>query len=218
MSRYKAVVFDLDGTLVNSIHDLAASANHALEQFGYPRHPAEDYRYFVGDGIPVMLGRASGHAKDKEVISRLLPVFMAHYRVHFADRTAAYPGMPETLAALAAQGIGMAVVTNKAEEMARPVLETIYPGVFRFIYGQRPGYAVKPDPTLTRLAMQDLKAEPEECIFLGDSGVDMQTAVAAGAFPAGALWGFRTAEELRENGAKVLLSSPQKLLELTKPF
>ena len=216
MPQYKAVLFDLDGTLVNSIADLAASANHALEACGYPAQPVEKYRYFVGDGIPIMLGRASGREGDAHAVARLLPVFMDHYRRHFADRTAAYPGMAKTLASLRGQGIGMAVVTNKAEEMARPILEAIYPGVFAYIYGQRPGYATKPDPALTRLAMHDLAVQPEDCVFLGDSGVDMQTAVRAGAFPAGALWGFRTAEELRKNGARTLLSSPEKLLELTK--
>lgn len=214
MSNCKAVLFDLDGTLVNSIGDLAASTNYALEQCGYPAQPVEKYRYFVGDGIPVMLGRASGHTGDAHVIARLLPIFMGHYHAHFVDRTVCYPGMPETLAALLQKGIRIAVVTNKVEEMAVPILEAIYPGVFSHIYGQRKGYATKPDPSLTRLAMQELQVLPKECIFLGDSGVDMQTAVRSGALPVGALWGFRTAEELLENGAKALLSSPEELLEL----
>lgn len=214
MRKIGAVLFDLDGTLINSVADLAAAANYALRQAGYAEHSVEEYKYFVGNGIPVMLGRASGHDGDKQVIASLLPVFMERYRHHFADQTAAYDGMAGVLDSLRQAGVKTAVITNKAYEMAKIILDKLYPGQLDFIIGQREDVPCKPDPTGTRIAMRTLGVTPEECLFVGDSGVDMQTACGCGAYPVGVLWGFRTADELNQNGAKVLIDRPEKLLEL----
>lgn len=215
MNKIKAVLFDLDGTLVDTLADLAASANFALKSCGYPEHPVEKYKYFVGNGITVMLSRASGKT-EAEVTDRLLPVFMNRYHKHFCDKSSVYPGMPETITEIRIRGIKTAVITNKADEMARIILDKLYPESFDAIFGQRDGFPCKPDPSLTLLAMKELGVKPEDCIFTGDSGVDMQTAANSGAYGAGVLWGFRTAEELTENGAKILISSPRELLKLTK--
>lgn len=216
MKHIKAVIFDLDGTLADTLADLAASANYALKALGYPEHEVEEYRYFVGNGIPVMLRRASGAGDDPDAVQRLREKFMEHYRVHFCDNTSVYSGMPDAVLKLREWGIKTAVVTNKADSMAKTIVEKLYPGLFDMVVGQIDGVPCKPDPKVTLSVMSKLGVIPGECVFLGDSDADMQTALNCGAYGAGALWGFRTREELLCNGAKSLLESPDKLVDLIK--
>lgn len=213
----KAVLFDLDGTLANSLKDLADAVNYALAIDGYPLREVEEFKMFVGDGIAKMIERAlpDGY-KDADTVSAVQKNFLKYYSVHYADNTSSYEGVDELLKALKQMGMIIAVVTNKAQEMADLVVNKLYGDIFEKVFGQRKGVPAKPDPTLTLIAMEELGVKPCECVFLGDSGMDVATAVNSGALPVGELWGFRGREELLENGAKYIIESPLELLDIIK--
>lgn len=208
----KAVLFDLDGTLCDSLADLAAATDMTLRRLGFPGHSFETYRYFVGNGIPKLIERAlpEDHRSADEV-ERARQIFLSCYGEHFADRTTVYEGMPELIDRLKSAGIRLAVCTNKAQKNAELVVKTFYGDRFDLIVGQRDGLPVKPDPTAARQIMAQFSVTPDECVFLGDSGVDMKTAVACGALPVGALWGYRDRDELEQNGAVALIKKPSEL-------
>lgn len=211
----KAVLFDLDGTLADSLIDLATSVNYALEKFSYPQRQVQEFKYFVGDGISKMIERAL--PKDKNnfaIVEEVKKIFLEHYAVHYADNTYAYNGMPELVETLKNMGFLIAVVTNKAQDMANKVVNKLYGDTFDLIFGLRPDIPAKPDPTAALMAMNILGVEPSECVFIGDSGMDVATAVNSGAVPVGELWGFRKEDELRANGAKYIIQKPQELLNL----
>ena len=211
----KAVLFDLDGTLCNSLGDIAAAANYALSKQGYATHETDAFNYFVGDGIAKMLERAlpEGH-KTEDDVKKTNEIFAPYYKEHSSDLTVKYDGITELLGELKKRGFKIAVCTNKAEPMAKIVVESLYGDVFDEIFGQRQGIPTKPDPTLAKLLMKELGVEPEECVFLGDSGVDVKTAVNSGAVAVGELWGYREIEELNENGAEFIIEKPLELLNL----
>ena len=211
----KAVLFDLDGTLVNSLADLAEGVNRALATENYPTHEVEAFKYFVGDGMPIMIERAlPADEKDPDTIARMLKLLKAYYSEHFADFTCAYDGVPELVKELKKRGFIVAVVTNKAQDMAEIVVKKFYGDTFDLIFGMREGIPGKPDPTMALLAMEELGVKPEECVFIGDSGMDVATGVNSGALPVGELWGFRGEEELRKNGAKYIITRPEELLDI----
>ena len=211
----KAVLFDLDGTLVNSLGDLAASVNFVLERNGFPVHAEDEFRYFAGDGIPKMIERAlPENCRTEEIKHRCTEQFLERYSKHFADLTRPYPGIPELLEGLRRRGIETAVVSNKAQEMAECVVKRAFGDRMSLIIGKREGVAAKPDPAALLLAAKLLGKEPRECAFLGDSGMDMAAAVRAGMKAVGVLWGFRTAKELEENGAEALIKTPGELTDI----
>ncbi len=211
----KAVLFDLDGTLANSLEDLADAVNLGVTGLGYPAHEVEEFKYFVGDGIPMMIKRAlPENHRDDETVAKVRKVFDEYYSVHYADKTYAYAGMPELVDTLKQNGYIAAVVTNKAQDMADIVVKGLYGDRFDLIFGQRDGIPAKPDPTAALMAMEQLGVKPEECVFIGDSGMDVATAVNSGALPVGELWGYRKEDELLENGAKFIISKPEELLEI----
>lgn len=213
----KAVLFDLDGTLANSLKDLADAVNYALSVDNYPLHEVEEFKMFVGDGIAKMIERAlpDGY-KDAETVAAVQKNFLKYYSVHYADNTASYDGVDELLCELKAMGLIIAVVTNKAQEMADLVVKKLYGDTFEKVFGKREGVPAKPDPTLALIAMEELGVKPCECVFLGDSGMDVLTAVNSGALPVGELWGFRGREELLENGAKYIIETPKELIDIIK--
>lgn len=211
----KAVLFDLDGTLVDSIEDLADSTDKALKSLGFSGHTLAEYKYFVGDGIPKLIERAlPENRRDEKTVGTCLELFMADYRVHYHDKTRAYKGVSEMLTYLKQNGLKLAVISNKAQEMAEKVVANLFGDIFDCVAGKREGYKTKPDPALTLLVIHSLGVTPAECILAGDSGMDMAAAVNAGALPVGVLWGFRTAEELQKNGAEYLFSTPAEITEL----
>lgn len=211
----KAALFDLDGTLANSLEDLAQGVNLALTTYGYPTHETEAFKYFVGDGIPKMIERALPEGeRSADNIEKLRKIFIEHYGVHYADNTYAYDGMPELVNTLKEKGFLVAVVTNKAQDMADIVVNKLYGDAFDLVFGQRPGIPAKPDPTAAFMAMEQLGVTSEECVFLGDSGMDILAAVNSGAVPIGETWGFRKEDELLENGAKFIINHPEELIEL----
>ncbi|MBR4911148.1 MAG: HAD-IA family hydrolase [Clostridia bacterium] len=211
----KAVLFDLDGTLADSLLDLAKSTNYAIGKFGYPARETERYKYYAGDGMPKMIERALPEdGKNPENVAKILPVFLEYYGKHYCDNTKAYPGMVELIDSLKDRGITVAVVTNKAQEMAEKVVGKLYGGRFDLILGKCEGIPPKPDPTAALIAMKKLGVTPEDCVFVGDSEMDVKTGVNSGAYPVGVLWGFREKEELLGGGAKKIIERPQELLAI----
>lgn len=216
--RYKAVVFDLDGTLLDTLADLAAAGNAALEACGFPTHPADAFRRFVGDGRHNMVLRMlpAHAAKDEETVRRAEALFSEYYAAHMADMTAPYPGVAELAAALKKEGVRLAILSNKPEEFVRPLAEQYFPGIFDLVCGQKAGL-LKPDPTGLLQAMEGLGVKPGETLYVGDSAVDVQTAHNAGCFCCGVTWGFRDKAELRRAGADKTADTPLELMAIALP-
>ena len=213
----KAAIFDLDGTLINSIADLANSTNYALEVYGFPTHSVEKYKYFIGDGMLKLIERALPENKrDDDIKAEVLNTFMEHYRLHFLDKTVLYNGIDEILSKLSDMGVKLAVISNKIQEMASVIEQKLFADTFVIFYGKREGYPTKPDPTLTKEVIKKLGVKPCECVFIGDSGMDALTAVNAGCIGIGVLWGFREREELLQNGAKYIAQTPNDILQIIK--
>ena len=211
---YQNVIFDLDGTLLNTIDDLADAGNWVCARRGWPEHTVEEYKRMVGNGIPKLVERfAPEGARDEATLKEALEQFSARYDAHKEDKTAAYPGMVDLIARLKAAGVNMAVLTNKADPMAGPVVNAYYPGLFPTVQGALPGMPTKPDPTGVYSLMQDLHADPASTLFVGDSDVDILTGHNAGLPAMGALWGFRGRAELTAAGADALAGVPENILE-----
>ena len=211
---YKHVIFDLDGTLLNTIDDLADTGNHVCTLHGWPTHTVAEFKLMVGNGIPKLVERFAPQGTSQEVLDQAFQEFMDWYGVHKEDKTAPYAGMPEVTKALREAGVSIAVLSNKADVMAGPVLEHYYPGIFPVVQGALPGLPTKPDPTLLHKLMDRLGATQEDTLFVGDSNVDIRTAKNGGLTGCGVLWGFRSREELEAAGADVIVSTPQELLDL----
>ena len=213
----KAVLFDLDGTLVNSLADLANSVNFALSKHSFPTHPIEKYKYFVGDGMVKLIERAiPENLSDENAFQIVFEDFMSHYRKHFMDKTLPYDAIEALLKALKEMGMKTAVVSNKLHEMTLQVVENLLDFDFDYITGKRDGFPTKPDPRLTEIVMQSLNVTACECVFIGDSGMDMSVAKNVNCKGVGVLWGFRTEEELRRNGADYIVSNPNEILDIIK--
>jgi phosphoglycolate phosphatase len=211
---YKAILFDLDGTLLDTLEDLADSTNAALAAMDLPQHPVEAYRYFVGDGLEKLVRRTMGpRANDPETVARGIELARREYAGRWADKSKPYPGIPELLDQLTARGVPMAVFSNKPHEFTQLCVTRLLPSWrFAVIQGATGELPRKPDPTGALAVAAKLGLAPADVLFLGDTNTDMRTAVAAGMYPVGALWGFRTGEELRDAGAAVLVKSPIDVL------
>jgi phosphoglycolate phosphatase len=193
--------------------------NAALARLGFPTHPVDAYRYFVGDGSDTLVRRALpvGRA-DAKTVKKCHEASMAEYARRWAEHTRPYPGIPELLHELNRRRIMKAVLSNKRDDFTRLTVAKLLPGFsFDVVRGARPSTPVKPDPTAALQIAEELHVPPEQFLYFGDTNTDMQTAVAAGMYPAGVLWGFRTADELTASGAKVLLKSPHDVLDLLAP-
>lgn len=214
--KFKAVLFDLDGTLLDTLDDLADSMNAVLKDLGFPGHEVDAYRYYVGDGMEVLCQRVlpDGH-RDPVMINKCLVGMREEYGKRWKNKTRPYDGMHQTLDSLKEQGIKTAVLSNKPDGMTRLTVEQLLSKwKFDVILGERPGIPRKPDPAGALEIAQHLNTSPDQTVYLGDTGIDMKTATAAGMYPVGALWGFRTREELLENGAAMLIAEPTELLTL----
>ncbi len=194
----KLIIFDLDGTLLNTIADLAASTNQALAHYGYPTHPLEAYRFFVGNGINKLFERAlPENARTEENILKIRSRFLPYYNVHNADLSAPYPGISNLLQLLQEKGVIIAVASNKYQEATEKLIHHYFPTIrFAAVLGQREGIPVKPDPTIVNDILESSGISKEDTLYVGDSGVDMQTARNAGVEAVGVTWGFRPVKEL----------------------
>ncbi len=194
----KLIIFDLDGTLLNTIADLAHSTNFALESNGFPTHEIEEYKYFVGNGINKLFERALPEGeKSEENIAKVRNVFLVHYDRHNADHSRPYEGMVELLEQLQKKGIKLAVASNKYQAATEKLVPHFFPTVsFVAILGQREGINPKPDPTIVHDILSVANVTKEETLYVGDSNVDMQTAINSGVDACGVAWGFRPVAEL----------------------
>ncbi len=211
-----AVIFDLDGTLLDTLEDLGGAVNRVLAGQGFPTHPLAAFRWFVGDGSRMLMTRAlPADQRSPRLIERCLATLLTDYNQNWHQKTRPYDGIEALLAALTARRIEMAVVTNKPHQFTGQMVTHYFPGVpFRAVLGQQEAIAKKPDPVQALAAARTMGAAPEACLFLGDSGVDMETARRAGMAGVGAAWGFRTVEELRGAGARYIIDRPLELLAL----
>ena len=210
---YKTVMFDLDGTLLNTIDDLADAGNRVCAARGWPQHTVEEYKYFVGNGIPKLVERFSPpQARTPDQLADTLAAFQADYGAHLRDKTAPYPGIPALLARLKAAGVQLAVFSNKADPLARQVVADYFDAaLFDAVRGALPGVPTKPAPQGTLALMQAIGADPAATLYVGDSNVDVDTAHNAGLPCCGVLWGFRTRQELTDAGAEHLAADAEEL-------
>ncbi|MCL7488277.1 MAG: HAD family hydrolase [Desulfobulbaceae bacterium] len=214
----KAVIFDLDGTLLDTLEDLADAGNQVLAAAGLPVHPVESYRYFVGDGLVALIRRILPEERrsDEEVL-RMTQAFREVYAVNWNAKTRLYTGVDTLLSGLQENGVAMNVLSNKPHDFTRIcVREFLGRWTFAHVLGNREGLAKKPDPAGALEIAGKLGLAPSHILYVGDTATDMKTAVAAGMYAVGALWGFRTAGELEESGAACLAQRPEEVLELLR--
>lgn len=212
----RLVIFDLDGTLLNTIADLANSTNHALNQLGYPTHEPEEYNFMVGNGINKLFERALPEGeKTEENVLRVRREFIPYYDQHNADESRPYPGIPELLETLQAKGIQLAVASNKYQAATEKLIAHYFPNIkFIAVFGQRDGVNVKPDPTIVEDILRISGTPKQEVLYVGDSGVDMQTARNAGVTACGVTWGFRPLAELESFNPRYIIEVPQLISDL----
>lgn len=209
-----AVIFDLDGTLINSLDDLADSANTVLAECSLPVHPVESYKYFVGDGMETLVRRAAPPETPDAALASLYARVKAEYGKNWAVKTRPYDGIIPMLERLAAMRTPVALLSNKPHEFVGVVAERFFPTTrFAVVQGCPAGGKPKPDPANAYAAAKALGLSPDRIAFVGDSRTDMDTAVNAGMLPVGVLWGFRPESELLKHGAKVLLAKPAELFD-----
>ena len=222
------MLFDLDGTLANTLADLANATNWALAQLGCPTHPVDAYRYMVGDGARQLCARAL--PPDKQSLTdKAIGLMRQHYEAHCFDMTRLYPGIPGLVSALTERRYRLAVLSNKPDDFTKRMIAHYFDpncsrepqksfvatiGPFHIVRGQLPNVPLKPDPTAPLQIAQELGIPPTHWLYLGDTNTDMRTARAAGMYAVGVLWGFRDRKELLESGAEALVATPAEALHL----
>ena len=205
------IIFDLDGTILNTLEDLATSGNHILARHGYPTHPTEAYKMFVGNGIRKLIERIlPEECRNDVTISTLYQEFLEYYDLHKMDKTMPYSGISELLEGLQNQGIKLAVASNKAHEAMGPLMRHYFPTIrFSAVLGYRQGVLPKPHPDMVFEIIEAARETQKSTLFVGDSCVDMETASRANLKKVGVLWGYRTKEELVNAGADYILEKPE---------
>lgn len=217
MATIRAILFDLDGTICNTLQDLGECTNQALADYGLPPHAIDEYRMIVGNGVDTQMRRAIGEEKyTKELADKVKAAFKAYYDQNYLKNTKPYEGMAQALDQLRGMGLLLGVFSNKPDEFAGKVCTHLFGDRFDLIAGNRPGVPVKPDPTGLFLALERLGLKPEECLYCGDSWVDIDTGKNAGIVTIGAEWGFRGRKELEEHGADYIASQPKELPSIVK--
>jgi len=213
---YAAVIFDLDGTLLDSLTDIANAANEVLAELNLPVHEVDRYRYMVGDGVAVLFERAIGEDRvEPALIERCVASFRETYERHWNQQSRPYEGIAPMLDVLLSRRLKLAVLSNKPQDFTeRCVREYFSAWPIAPVFGQRVGIPRKPDPTAALEIATQLHVAPADCLYLGDSLVDMQTACRAGMFAVGALWGFRPRAELEAHGAAAVVAHPREVLDL----
>ncbi|MCM1310481.1 MAG: HAD family hydrolase [Bacteroides sp.] len=212
----KLVIFDLDGTLLNTIDDLAHAANHALTQCGFPTHEISSYPFFVGNGVGRLLERVLPvDHRDAATVARVREIFQGYYDRHLYDYTRPYPGIEDLLYDLATKGVKFAVASNKYQAATSALIAHFFPRLpFEAVHGMRPGIPAKPDPSIVFGVLRDVPTPKADVIYVGDSGIDMETARRACLASVGVTWGFRPIGELRQFLAENIISEPSQLLPL----
>ena len=214
--KYMIAIFDLDGTILNTLEDLADSTNYALKTCGYPERTMDEVRQFVGNGIRKLMERAVPEGIPVEEIDRVHETFTAHYKVHCADKTRPYDGIMELLQNLKKDGCKLAVVSNKADYGVQELCKQYFDGVFDFAVGEREGIRKKPAPDSVNEVLKTLGCSRDRAVYIGDSDVDIQTAANAQMDHIIVEWGFRDVPFLIAKGAKVLVEKPEEILEIVE--
>lgn len=212
--RFDAAIFDLDGTLADTLQDIADAMNGALSSLGFPEHSLQTYRGLVGEGVE-HLARGALPPGEEARVPEAVTHFRSHYAEHIVSRSRPFPEIPALLDALCARGVRVAVLSNKLDALTRSIVSVCFGRwPVQPVYGERQGVPRKPDPTAALGIAAELGVSPERCLFIGDTAVDMKTALNAGMYPVGVLWGFRGEDELQAAGAKVIIATPAELLPL----
>ena len=214
---FKACIFDLDGTLCDSVESIACSANHALRDFGMKEATIEEYKVFVGDGVDTLIRRLLRFGGDEacEGFEKVRDRYMEYFKEGCLYNVKPYPGIVATLKELKKQGAKIAVLSNKPDDMTKRVVDTLYGEIpFAVRRGQRDGFPKKPAPDGLWAILEELDCPKEDCLYIGDSDVDIQTGRNSGVATVGVTWGFRTPEELRAAGCTTLIDRPEQLLNL----
>lgn len=209
---YKAVIFDLDGTLLDTLEDLANACNYALKECGLKVHAVDKYKRFVGDGRYKLIEKIiSKEDHTDKIFNRVLKLYDDYYLEHMVDETKPYEGICELLDELKAKGIKIAVVSNKPHKFAREMVSNYFTNKIDIAFGQRPNYEVKPNPESIFEVIKEFALTKEDCVYVGDSNVDMQTAKNAKVNSIGVSWGFRGREELEHAGADIVIDTVKEL-------
>lgn len=205
-----AVIFDLDGTLLNTLDDIADSANAVLRARGYPEFSVEDYKRFVGNGVRKLIERVLPvEDRRQDLVDQCIGEMRTEYSARWNHKTRPYEGVPAMLDHLRSRSLKTAILSNKPDDFTKMCVEHLLPDwPFELVLGNRAGAPHKPDPAVALEVARALDLPPGEVLFVGDSGIDVETAVNAGMYPAGVLWGYRSGDELIQNGAKTLFKSP----------
>lgn len=214
-------IFDLDGTLLNTMADIAVACNTVLGRHNYPQHPISSYAMMVGNGFHKLATRAlpQDRLPDACDLQNLVDEMRQQYAQHMMEATEPYPGMTQTLAQLQAQGHILAVLSNKPHEMTKPIIAHYFPEIdFAVVRGAMPDVPLKPNPTAVNEILKDIGLKTSEIFYVGDSNVDMETAANANIIGIGAGWGFRGPFELEEAGANMVLTKPEQLLKMPAKF
>ena len=215
MNKYSAVIFDMDGTLLDTLDDLGDCMNRVLHEEGFPIHPIEAYRHFVGNGMAKLVERVLPQdARDEATKAKIRERMTQEYRRHWADKTDLYPGIASLLEELKRRGCRRAILSNKPHAFTTVIAEHYFAAwSLDPVFGARDGVPGKPDPAAALEICRKWRLNPEEVLYIGDTNTDMQTARRAGMFALGACWGFRSREELKQYGAQALIEEPQQMLD-----
>lgn len=213
--KFKGIIFDLDGTLVDSLHDISDAMNTVLTGLNYPTHTYDTYQYFIGSGLRNLVSKALPVTNNSdEQIEICFECMVNEYREMCTVKTKPYDGIVELLEKLTSQNIKMAVFSNKADELTKKIASEIFPDYFDKAVGLSTEELKKPNPFEAVEISKNWNLKPEEILFVGDSDIDMQTALNANMFPVGVTWGYRTEEELKSSGAKVVINTASELIEI----
>lgn len=214
--KYEAIIFDLDGTILNTLPDLTQSVNFALNTYNYPIRTTDEVRSFIGNGVGLLIKRSLPSDADDETINNVLSVFKKHYSEHYADKTVPYDEITDLLKNLKTQGYKLAVVSNKFDSAVKALCEKFFFGIFDFVLGETENIPRKPAPDSLNVAIDNLNVKKENVLYIGDSEVDIKTAQNAEVDCLSVLWGFKDKEFLIKNGASAFADSPNDIIEFVK--
>lgn len=212
------LIFDLDGTLLDTVGDMAASTNYALLTCGFPTHETSAYKFFIGNGIQKLFERVLPEGKKSlENMLQLREHFLEYYGAHSSELTVPYPGIPQLLQNLQSEGIKLAVASNKYQKGTEELIKYFFPEIkFEAVFGQREGIPTKPDPTIVHDILSVARLNKQDVLYIGDSGVDMQTAQNAGIDAVAVCWGFRPREEMEAYSPKYIVEKPEEILRIVE--